>query len=292
MKHFMKKTALLTVILIIAFTTVCLGAPAVNYSYGEEVTPGEIRYIAQIKTDGCYYEQYWGKYLDYSSSECGTACISMALSYLGVDETPEELGDYWIEQGYTAGTPFSTVFYDVPIAEGGHSCDFFTAYEKYESGVASPVIIYFTRELNPYMTGNRHFVMIIGKTEDGKYIAVDPAKSEERTVSIKKNEDGTLFVETLSKEGKLISGTETEAELCSAQYTVSENALSKKPAPVPEPTPTPEIAPEPTPQIAAEDSVITFEEKSTKAEAGPSAAKQPYVKAAKSIADIILKYAS
>lgn len=282
MKHFKKKAALLSVVLSLLFTAVCSAAPAVNYSYGEDVTPGEIRYIAQIKTDGCYYENYWGKYSDYSSSECGTACISMALSYLGVDETPEELGDYWIEQGYTAGTPFSTVFYDVPIAEGGHSCDFFGAYEKYERGEASPVIIYFTRELNPYMTGNRHFVMIIGKTDDGKYIAVDPAKAHERTVSIKKNEDGTLFVETLSKEGELISGTETEEELSSAQYTVSGNVLPKTAAPVLAPTPAP------APQIAS--GAVLLED--IKHEAEPSAAKQPYINAAKSITDIILKYVS
>lgn len=197
----------------------------VNYSQEEDTAPGEVRYVSQIDGNEFYYEDYWGEYAPYSSGECGTACISMALSYLGIDKTPKELGDYWILQGYTEGVPFSTVFGDVPEATGGHSYDFFTAYERYENeeGV-SPVIIYLTKELNPYRSGNRHFVLVTDFLGDGKYSAVDPASSERLTVKIVKDEDGELSVSLEAKNGEELSGKMTQYQLSSAQYYIESDA--------------------------------------------------------------------
>lgn len=193
----------------------------VNYSQEEDTVPGEVRYVSQIGGNEFYYEDYWGEYAPYSSGECGTACISMALSYLGIDKTPKELGDYWILKGYTEGVPFSTVFGDVPEATGGHSYDFFTAYERYENEEGfSPVIIYFTKELNPYQSGNRHFVLVTDFLGDGKYSAVDPASSERLTVKIVKDEDGELSVSLKAKSGEELSGKMTQYQLSSAQYYI------------------------------------------------------------------------
>lgn len=202
---------------LLIFTASYAKDVTVNYNLEECVRQGEVRYVAQIKSDEHYFTEYWGRYADYSSHECGTACISMALSYLGIDKTPEELGDYWISSGYTEGVPFSTVFGDVPGAVGGHSFDFEKAYENYENGSASPVIIYFTARLNPYKSGNRHFVMIVDKIGENEYKAVDPA-GDTKLVGIRKTDDGSLAVSVTAKDGELLSGTMTEEQLCSAQY--------------------------------------------------------------------------
>lgn len=221
MKLFYRKISALLIAFGLLLSPIYAKDISVDYALSDSAEIGVVRYVSQIQKNKYYYGEYWGKYASYSSQECGTACISMALSYLGIDETPEELGDYWIEKGYTAGEPFSTVFYDVPGASGGHSFDFEEAYRRYEEEGYSPVIIYFTRELNPYQTGNRHFVMIVDKTAENEYIAIDPASDEIRKVVIEKTKDGKLTVGTVSKDNTFLSGEETEEELCSAQYKLS-----------------------------------------------------------------------
>lgn len=274
----------------------------VNYSYMEDAAPGEVRYVSQIDGNEFYYEDYWGKYAPYSSGECGTACISMALSYLGIDKTPKELGDYWILQGYTEGVPFSTVFGDVPEATGGHSYDFFTAYERYENeeGV-SPVIIYLTKELNPYRSGNRHFVLVTDFLGDGKYSAVDPASSERLTVKIVKDEDGELSVSLEAKNGEELSGKMTQYQLSSAQYYIESDAKEDSKFNKPEEKPLTDLKNEAEKRaeneedkaIASIESIDDKKDLSTKAEATVSVAsesfndriydKAPYSAAAKKI---------
>lgn len=236
MKSFYERISALIIALGLLLSPVSAKDISVNYRLSDYAESGIVRYVSQIPKNEYYYEEYWGKYASYSSHECGTACISMALSYLGIDETPEELGDYWIEQGYTEGEPFSTVFYDVPGASGGHSFDFEAAYSRYEEGGYSPVIIYFTRELNPYRSGNRHFVMVVDKTGENEYIAIDPASDDIRTVTIEKNESGSLTVGTEAKDGTFLSGEMTEEELCSAQYRLSDTPYVKSEAKKEEPT--------------------------------------------------------
>lgn len=279
----------------------------VNYSYEEEAVFGEMRYVAQISKNEFYYDDYWGEYAPYSSNECGTACISMALSYLGIDETPKELGDYWIQRGYTRGVPFSTVFSDVPRADGGHSYNFFEAYERYENeeGV-SPVIIYLSRTLNPYQSGNRHFVLVTDCLGDGIYSAVDPASSDRLTVKIVKDENDTLLVSLTAKNGTELSGEMTEYELCSAQYYIDVTVngqyayIDNKPAETES-----ELVNEATPAALSENSagkqkvtekVNTAEEVSDKEEISETVLesggnglrdKTPYSTAAKKIAEAI-----
>lgn len=311
MRYFKKKLAALSAGVLLLFN-VCTAAPRVSYEYSSSAVYGEVRYVAQIKTDEYYYDGYWGKFKDYSSNECGTACISMALSYLGIECTPEELGDYWIMKGYTQGTPFSTVFYDVPYASGGHTYDFFAAFERYKKGEASPVIIYFTRKNNPYMSGNRHFVMLTEKVGEDEYIAVDPASSKERRVTVRKNDDGTLTVGTLSKQGTFITDTETEAELCSAQYTfegaaqtasaeiagTEESVTEQSIKSVAEPLEQPDtVKAEETVKDEKKEAATEFEKEAVKEEAVKetkstvSVNKEPYNAAARKIAAGIIKYA-
>ncbi len=220
-----KKQLCLILCALLAFTgTAWAHCVPVNYGYTTDVTQGHIRYMAQIASDTHYYKDYWGRFTAYSANECGTACISMALSYIGVSATPEDLGEYWLSKGYTSGVPFSTNFYDVPYAKGGHTFDFHKAYERYETGDGfSPVIIYLTRALNPYQTGNRHFVMLVGKKDEVTYEAIDPAKSNIiRDIVIEDEEDGTFFVSLESADGVRLENFVTEEELCAAQYYLEE----------------------------------------------------------------------
>ena len=75
----------------------------IEYSYSPNVSCGTIRYITQV-TGGSYFNwNYWpaSPFGGYAApeSECGTASISMALSYIGISKTPREiLGAY---NGYT-----------------------------------------------------------------------------------------------------------------------------------------------------------------------------------------------
>lgn len=232
-----KKLVCLVLCAIFAFAgTASAHSVSVDYDYNASVKEGRVRYVAQLASDAYYHQDYWGCFASYSSNECGTACISMALSYIGVAATPEELGNYWLSKGYTAGVPFSTNFYDVPYAHGGHTFDFRKAYERYEQGGGySPVIIYLTQALNPYQTGNRHFVMLVGKKDDITYEAIDPARSDlVRDIVIKDNGSGSFLVSLESKSGALLQETVTEGELCAAQYyleTTKDEDTAKEPAP-------------------------------------------------------------
>lgn len=290
MKAFYKRIGALIFALGLLLTPVSAKDISVNYNFSDSAEQGRVRYISQIEKNDYYYEEYWGKYASYSSHECGTACISMALSYLGVTETPEELGDYWLEKGYTQGVPFSTVFNDVPGAEGGHTFDFEAAYERYENGGYSPVIIYFTRELNPYQTGNRHFVMVVDKTGDNEYIAIDPASDDIRTVTVEKTENGTLVVGTEAKDGTFLSGEMTETELCSAQYKATGAPVVKKETKT-------EVKQEvkqdekPEEKIAPPEPVTVMAEQKTQTKEKPAEAvsKKPYNRAASLLTAAIKK---
>ncbi len=190
-----------------------------DYTYSENVTPGTIRYVSQIRSSDVFYPEYWGRFAGYAYNECGTASISMALSAIGIDKTPEDLGNYWISKGYTWGVPFSTVLSDVPLAEGGETYNFEMAFNRYMegNGAYSPVIIYFTAATNPNRTGNRHFVVVNEKNEDGSYNAVNPSDKSTLNLRIDKTQGGSLFVKVFGKKGTT-QGYITEFDFRSAQY--------------------------------------------------------------------------
>lgn len=78
----------------------------VEYTQNSGVKTGTVRYICQVPayTD-LFCPEYWGSYVGYANHECFTACISMALSYLGIDATPGALGDYWRSGGHYRPLP-------------------------------------------------------------------------------------------------------------------------------------------------------------------------------------------
>ena len=93
----------------------------VEYTQNSGVKTGTVRYICQVPayTD-LFCPEYWGSYVGYANHECFTACISMALSYLGIDATPGALGDYWRSGGHY-GTPFATTPEDVAFSGATYS---------------------------------------------------------------------------------------------------------------------------------------------------------------------------
>ena len=74
---------------------------SVEYAKNADVKTGTVRYVCQVPAySDLFCSDYWGSYGNYANHECFTACISMALSYLGLDATPGALGDYWLNRGH------------------------------------------------------------------------------------------------------------------------------------------------------------------------------------------------
>ena len=78
--------------------------PNVEYNYSSGVSVGTIRYISQITTQSYFNWNYWptnsfGGYIS-PGSECGTASISMSLSYIGMNITPKFILE--ANNGYTS----------------------------------------------------------------------------------------------------------------------------------------------------------------------------------------------
>ena len=145
----------------------------VEYTQNSGVKTGTVRYICQVPayTD-LFCPEYWGSYVGYANHECFTACISMALSYLGIDATPGALGDYWRSGGHY-GTPFATTPEDVAFSGATYSkTSLAEAIARYVGGEGSysPPIIH----LNGY-SANGHYVMIIGQVSATEYRVLDPA---------------------------------------------------------------------------------------------------------------------
>lgn len=146
---------------------------SVEYAKYSGVKAGTVRYISQVPS---YTDQfcadYWGSYVGYANHECFTACISMALSYLGIDATPGALGDYWRSRGHY-GAPFATTPEDVGFCGATYyKTSLAEAISRYVGGEGnySPPIIH----LDSY-SANGHYVMIIGQVSATEYRVLDPA---------------------------------------------------------------------------------------------------------------------
>ena len=155
---------------------------SVEYAKNSGVKTGTVRYICQVPafTD-LFCPEYWGSYVGYANHECFTACISMALSYLGIDATPGALGDYWRSCGHY-GAPFATTPEDVGFSGATYSkTSLAEAIARYVGGEGSysPPIIH----LNSY-SANGHYVMIIGQVSATEYRVLDPAHQTIYTMTL------------------------------------------------------------------------------------------------------------
>ena len=167
----------------------------VEYNYSATASAGTIRYVSQLSWAPTFYKAYWTPYEDYAGHECLTACVSMALSYVGVSATPAELGDYWNMKGYTGGVPFRTIQWDTQGFGGTYiktSLDHAMASYLNGNGTYSPAVIH----LNTYSV-NGHWVMVAGKVDAHTYLIVDPANDAPWTMRVW---DGNVYYERNGEE--------------------------------------------------------------------------------------------
>ena len=176
------------------------GIPAVEYAYSRLVKKGRIRFISILVDSDPLYYKYWpkepfGEYFD-PLYECGTACCSMALSYLGNNATPRNMlkrhngVSVWTGWGAehfesTPGTPKILAERISALTAG--------------NGKYSPVMIHIKRRT---WTFRGYYMLIIGKLSDTEYIALDPGRSR-----------ATSFVR-LTIEGLTITDTSLKSVVC------------------------------------------------------------------------------
>lgn len=154
----------------------------IEYGYSTETPCGTIRYMSQNPNSKYFNWSYWptSAFGGYSSPtvECGTACISMALSYVGVNKTPKEMLEAY--NGITqfigwGGTSHSSL--------GVSASSISKAMDNYINGNGkySPPVIY----IQPFSaTSSMHYVVLAGKISENRYVVVDPYSDSTWTVTI------------------------------------------------------------------------------------------------------------
>lgn len=144
----------------------------IEYDYSAEVQCGTIRFVNQIVSGPLFRADYWQEWewkrisgIYYGpGSECGTACMSMALSYVGVNKTPNDILDYG--GGYTYFKDWGdAAVCKLPVS------DFYAAMENYINGNGrySPPVIHL-----PNYSNRGHYVVVIGKIDEETYEILDP----------------------------------------------------------------------------------------------------------------------
>ena len=141
----------------------CTSYAKIRYEYDPEVQVGTIRYISQLAGSGLFDWSYWGGWGNQAGIECGTASISMALSYVGVNLTPQQILD--AHGGLTCFTGWGVVDLSPDVAGG---------VEQYVNGRGqySPVIVHL-----PTYSQLGHYVVLIGKVSDSEYLVLDCAQN-------------------------------------------------------------------------------------------------------------------
>lgn len=140
----------------------CTSFARLQYGYTPEVQVGTIRYISQIAGSGLFDWNYWGGWGNQAGIECGTASISMAMSYIGVNLTPQQILD--AHGGLTCFTGWGVVDLSPDVAGG---------MEQYINGQGqySPLIVHL-----PTYSQLGHYVVLIGKVSDSEYLVLDCAQ--------------------------------------------------------------------------------------------------------------------
>ena len=140
----------------------CTSFARLQYGYTPEVQVGTIRYISQIAGSGLFDWNYWGSWGNQAGIECGTASISMAMSYIGVNLTPQQILD--AHGGLTCFTGWGVADLSPDVAGG---------MEQYMNGQGqySPLIVHL-----PTYSQLGHYVVLIGKVSDSEYLVLDCAQ--------------------------------------------------------------------------------------------------------------------
>jgi hypothetical protein len=144
------------------------------------VEAGKIKQVIQqwdpkYGPNPAYDPSVWGPYDSISSSACGVAAASMALSWLGIDRSPQTICGLNVDNGN--GADFMSSWNQMGCkytssASIGTTEDIDTALQLFKDHPSSysPPIMYLT---------SPHFVVIMGET-DTEYITRDPGFPGER----------------------------------------------------------------------------------------------------------------
>ena len=173
-----------------------------DYSSGADVERGSLRYVYQ---NGTYTEKTkngWGKYTSISGGQCNSACESMALSYLGIDRSPEslvpegtdlgglEVASYGTSQRRWTAPDGRTILVDnhSSFDKGGFDKAFNAFLADGNQGNTAPPMIRYTY---PGGSGG-HWLVVVGKNPDGSYNVVGPGLRSERLTTVTISNDGTI----------------------------------------------------------------------------------------------------
>lgn len=166
--------------------------PAEVNDYENGVSAGSVRYVSQLNEPE---NNGWGKYAWKAGMECTTACISMSLSYLGIDASPEQILDYSsktvLASTYGIGEIAASDLTSIRLPAKDAFAKLEEMLERHESAEedsVSPPLVYFSG------SGHYHAFLVIGKGEDDiHYLTVDPALGGVHVISI--SEAGEITTE-------------------------------------------------------------------------------------------------
>lgn len=135
------------------------------------VKKGYITYVDQYNSSNG-----WGNRWADHEWECCTACQSMALSYLGISKTPEELLNTWRTHDNGCGTEVrGTPEATQSFRWGWDQAEFTEKLNAFEAdhnqGKTSPVLIHYQ------YAGSMHWVMVVGQESDNTYRVIGPVGS-------------------------------------------------------------------------------------------------------------------
>lgn len=183
-----------------------------NYSvpirpYSDGVVQGTIRYCNQ---NPAFYSENGWREGDKTSCGwmCNRGCESMALSYIGIDQSPSSMHDsdslrklefaLGIHDGYQAALTAADGREAIVQANGryGFNRNYLDGLvNRFEAdnglGIVSPVLIRYTNG------GDGHWILLIGNNEDGSYQAIGPWSSpggmnEMKEFTVYISDDGTV----------------------------------------------------------------------------------------------------
>lgn len=148
----------------------CTSFARLQYGYTPDVQVGTIRYISQIAGSGLFDWSYWGDWGNQAGIECGTASISMAMSYIGVNLTPQQILD--AHGGLTCFTGWGVTDLSPDVATG---------MDQYINGRGqySPLIVHL-----PTYSQLGHYVVLIGKVSESEYLVLDCAQNNTWVMSV------------------------------------------------------------------------------------------------------------
>lgn len=143
--------------------------PKIQRAFTTETMEGTIRYVQQTPGEGAegdfFYNDYWSP-LDTGKSECYSASVSMALSYIGINQTAGTI----VSEGRLVEQPGAEKLTPSSLQE---------ALEQYKNGGGeySPPVLH----IAPYAGrggGNEHWVVVAAQLNGNTYRILDPTHSQ------------------------------------------------------------------------------------------------------------------